>query len=573
MDLLNQLLLIGALLVFISIVASSAASRFGVPLLLVFLALGMLAGEDGLGGIDFDNYETAYLISTLALAVILFDGGMRTPISNFRVGLWPALSLSTVGVLLTALAVGLFAGLVLDLHWTQGLLLGAIVGSTDAAAVFSMLHSQGLQLKERVGATLEIESGINDPMAVFLTVMMIEIISIGEMEPGWWLLWEFGWQMGLGAVLGIAGGYTLLWIVNRLTLALGMYPLLVLSGGLVVFGITQTLGGSGYLAIYLAGLLLGNRPMHSRQNILRVHDGMAWLSQIVLFVLLGLLATPSAILADAWMAIAVAGMLIFIARPLATLLCLLPFRLAWREIVFIAWTGLRGAVPIILATFPLLVGLEGAQLYFNIAFFVVVTSLILQGGTLAPLSRVLRLQVPPQPAPVQRVELDIPEASGYELVTYHLTTVTPVLGKAVKQLRLPPCTRLVGVLRDGRFMEGDPGLILQNGDGVYIVCHENTLEQINQLFAAEPAPAKLDERGFFGEFILNGQATLGDVAMMYGLNIPPELADQTIAEHLAKSVRNRPVVGDRVKLDKVQLVVKSMDGGRIARVGISLHES
>lgn len=572
MDLLNQILFIGALLVFSSIVASSVASRFGVPLLLVFLALGMLAGEDGLGGINFDNYSTAYLISTLALAVILFDGGMRTPISSFRVGLWPALSLATAGVLITAVTVGLFAGFVLELHWTQGLLLGAIVGSTDAAAVFSMLHSHGLQLKERVGATLEIESGINDPMAVFLTIMMIEIISIGEVEPGWWLLGEFGWQMGLGALFGLAGGRALLWIVNRLTLAMGMYPLLVLSGGLVVFGITQILGGSGYLAIYLTGLVLGNHPMHSRQNILRVHDGMAWLSQIILFVLLGLLATPSAILADAWLAIAVAGMLIFIARPLAVWVCLVPFRLPWREITFISWTGLRGAVPIILATFPLLAGLEGAQHYFNIAFFVVVTSLILQGGTLAPMSRLLRLQVPPQPAPVQRVELDIPVASGYELVTYHLTTVTPVLGKALKQLRLPEDTRLVGILRNGTFMEGDPEMTLENNDGVYIVCHEQALEQINSLFAAEPVPAKLDERGFFGEFILDGQATLSDVAMMYSLDIAPEFRERTLAEHLSKSVRGRPVVGDRVRLDKVQLVVRKMEAGNIAKVAISLHD-
>lgn len=570
MDLLNQLLFVGALLVFSSIIASSAASRFGVPLLLVFMALGMLAGEEGLLGIEFNNYRIAYLISTLALAVILFDGGMRTPIGSFRVGLWPAVSLSTIGVLVTALITGLFAAHLLQLHWSQGLLLGAIVGSTDAAAVFSLLHSHGLQLKERVNATLEIESGINDPMAVFLTLMLIEIISLGETEIGWWVAGEFVWQMGLGAVIGIAGGHALLWVVNRLTLALGMYPLLVLSGGLVVYGFTLILGGSGYLAIYLTGLVLGNRPMHSRQNTLRVHDGMAWLSQIVLFVLLGLLAIPSAIVAGAWASISIALVLIFIARPVAAALCLLPFRLPWREIAFIAWTGLRGAVPIILATFPLLAGLESAQLYFNIAFFVVVASLILQGWTLAPLSRRLKLQVPPQPAPIQRVELDIPVASGYELVTYHLTSITPVLGKALKNLRLPEHARLVGVLRDGVFREGTPDMKLASHDGVYIVCPETALPQINSLFAAEPA--KPEERAFFGEFVLDGQATLSDIATMYGLNIPPDLYEQTLAEHLAKSVRNRPVIGDRVRLDKVQLVIKDMDGGKVTRVGISLHE-
>ncbi|MCS3902847.1 cell volume regulation protein A [Methylohalomonas lacus] len=572
MDFLNQLIFIGAVLLFTSIVASSAASRFGVPLLLVFLALGMLAGEDGFGGVNFDNYATAYLISTIALAVILFDGGMRTSIKSFRVGLRPALSLATVGVLITAVVTGLFTSYILGLHWMQGLLLGAIVGSTDAAAVFSLLHSHGLQLKERVGATLEIESGINDPMAVFLTIILIEMISAGEVAPGWWLAGAFAWQMGLGALLGIAGGYLLLAIINRLTLALGMYPLLVLAGGLMVYGLTNVLGGSGYLAIYLTGLLLGNQPMHSRQNILRVHDGMAWLSQIVLFVLLGLLASPSAIVADAIPAISAALVLIFVARPLATLVCLAPFRMPWREMLFIAWTGLRGAVPIILAIFPLLAGLDGAQHYFNIAFFVVVASLTLQGWTLAPLSRLLRLQVPPKPAPVQRVELDIPVASGYELVTYHLKEVTPVVGKPLKQLRLPEGSRLVGVLRDSSFLQSDGEMRLAQNDGVYIVCHEHTLEQLNKLFAAEATPAQLDDRGFFGEFVLDGQATLSDVAMMYGLQIPAELQSRTLAEHLTGSMRNRPVVGDRVRLDKVQLVVREMDDGRVARVGISLHD-
>lgn len=571
MDFLNLIIFVGAVLIFSSIIASSAASRFGVPLLLVFLALGMLAGEDGFGGINFDDYETAYLISTLALAVILFDGGMRTPVSSFRVALWPAMSLATLGVLATAIVTGLFTSYVMGLHWTQGLLLGAIVGSTDAAAVFSLLNTRGLQLKERVTATLEIESGINDPMAVFLTLMLIEIISIGDVEPGWWLLGQFVWQMGVGAVLGIAGGHILLMIVNRLSLALGMYPLLVLSGGLVVYGLTLLFDASGFLAIYLAGLMIGNKPVHSRQNILRVHDGMAWLSQIILFVLLGLLASPSAIIDDAIPAMSVALVLIFIARPLATGICLLPFRLPWREMLFIAWTGLRGAVPIILATFPLLAGLSGAQVYFNIAFFVVVASLILQGWTLAPLSRWLKLRVPPRPAPVQRIELDIPVASGYELVTYYLTDVAPVIGKPLKNLRLPSHTRLVGVLRDNSFLESDAEMTLAPKDGVYIVCHEQTLDQLNRLFAAEAWPAQLDERGFFGEFSLDGEVILSDVAMMYGLHISPELANRTLSEHLSRSVRNRPVIGDRVRLDKVQLVVRQMSGGEITKVGISLH--
>lgn len=571
MDLLNQIILIGVLLVFLSIVASSAASRFGMPLLLVFLVLGMLAGEDGPGGIDFDDYETAYLISTLALAIILFDGGMRTPIGSFRIGLWPAASLATLGVVITAIVTGLSTSHVLQLHWTQGLLLGAIVSSTDAAAVFSLLHSRGLEIKERVAATLEIESGINDPMAVFLTITLVEIIELGQRNLDWWVAGSFFWQMGIGGLVGVAGGFGLLWIINRLTLAMGMYPLLALSGGLVIYGLTLLFGGSGYLAIYLAGLIIGNKPMHSRHNILRVHDGMAWLSQIVLFVMLGLLATPSAILADAWVASAIALVLIFFARPLAAAFCLMPFRLPWQEIVFIAWTGLRGAVPIILATFPLLAGLEKAPLYFNVAFFVVVFSLVLQGWTLAPLARGLDLRVPSVPKPIQQVELDIPEASSYELVAYHLTGKTPVLGMSLKTLRLPDNTRLVGVLRQGRFIGASGELSLEKGDGIYLVGHEASLEQLNQLFAAQQIHS-LGERDILGEFTLDGQAILNDIALMYGLELPETISGRTLAEHLARSVHTRPVVGDRVKLDKVQLVVRKVEEGKITKVGIRLHK-
>ncbi|MBN2887388.1 MAG: potassium/proton antiporter, partial [Chromatiaceae bacterium] len=408
MELTNQIILIGSLVFFASVLAGVVTSRIGAPLLLVFLLIGMLLGEQGLGGIVFHDIQLAHLVGSLALALILFDGGLVTPARQFRVGLGPALVLATLGVLLTSGLTGLFAAWWLDLHWMEGLLLGAIVGSTDAAAVFSLLHASGLELKQRVGATLEIESGTNDPMAVFLTIALIELLASAAPYPGLMVLVEFARQMGLGAALGVAGGLGLVALVNRLNMAPGLYPLALMAGGLSLFGLTSVLGGSGFLAIYLAGLVIGNRPLQFSQHIKRFHDGIARLAQIGMFLMLGLLVTPSHLLAVAPAALLVAAVLILIARPLAVMLCLLPFRFPWREQVFIGWVGLRGAVPIVLALFPLLAGLEHASIYFDIVFFVVLVSLLVQGWTLATAARLLRLEVPPTTHVVQRVELEIP---------------------------------------------------------------------------------------------------------------------------------------------------------------------
>lgn len=405
MDYWNLAILVGALILLISIVASDISSRLGAPLLFVFLLLGMLAGEEGPGGIRFDDVETAYMIGTLALAVIIFDGGMRTRRETFRVALWPAVSLATLGVVITAVLVGVFAAWILKLHWLQGLLIGAIVGSTDAAAVFSLLRNAGLSLKERVAATLEIESASNDPMAIFLTVTVIGLLAAGHSGFDAAVLLSLLQQFGIGAALGLGGGRALVWLINRLTLASGLYPLLAIAGGLIIFAATAQIGGSGFLAIFMAGLVLGNSKLHSAQNILRVHDGLAWLSQIVMFVILGLLATPSDLISVAGPALAIAAFLMLVARPVAVMVGLLPFRLPWREQLFISWVGLRGAVPVVLALFPLIYGTEHARLYFNVAFFIVLVSLLLQGWTIAVTARWLRLEVPPAIEPLQRVSM------------------------------------------------------------------------------------------------------------------------------------------------------------------------
>jgi len=570
MELTTHLILLGAMFLFASILASAASSRLGAPLLLVFLLLGMLAGEDGPGGIRFSDIQTTHLIGTVALAIILFDGGLRTRAETFRVGLWPALSLATAGVVITAAVVGLFAAWAFDLDWTRGLLVGAIVGSTDAAAVFSVLHAHGMELKQRVGATLEIESGVNDPMAVFLTIVFVELLAAGHHGMSWTIATQFVMQMGLGAVLGVAAGAGLGWLINRLTLVTGLYPLFAIAGGLGTFGIVSALGGSGFLAIYLAGLVLGNRRLHEAQNILRVHDGLAWLSQIVMFLVLGLLVTPSALLDLAGPALAVSLVLILAARPLAVWVSLLPFRFPQREQVYIAWVGLRGAVPIVLALFPLLAGLPDAKLYFNVAFFVVLVSLLVQGWTVVPMAKWLDLQLPASQGATQRVNLDVAEHYDLEFIGYRVTGDSSALGEMPAHLHLPDEARVLTVIRGDKNLAPGEVSALAVGDYVYLLAPGAVVQELDRLFAARVQPDHLEEHLFFGDFVLNGDARLGDVGAMYGFQVDADIAARTLAEHLSKVFRARPVVGDRTKLGSVELVVREMQGEAIGKVGMRL---
>ncbi len=570
MDFTTQFILLGAVFLLASIIMSAAVSRVGAPLLLVFLVLGMLAGEEGPGGIRFDNVQAAHLVGTIALAIILFDGGLRTRAETFRVGLWPAVSLATIGVVITAAITGVFAAWAFQLSWLQGLLIGAIVGSTDAAAVFSLLHVRGMELKQRVAATLEIESGVNDPTAVFLTISLIGLLSAGHAEVKGAILWDFAKQMTIGAVGGVATGYALAWLINRLNLVSGLYPLLAMAGGLATFGAATVLGGSGFLAIYLTGLVLGNHRLHSAQNILRVHDGLAWLAQIIMFLVLGLLVTPSALLDHAWLALAVALVLMLVARPVAVLISLLPFRFPRREQAYISWVGLRGAVPIILALFPLLAGLEHAQLYFNTAFFVVLVSLLVQGWTVAQVAYWLDLQVPASRGPVQRVNLDVPGQFEQEFVGYRVTAEAAAVGQSPRELYLPEGARVLTIIRGERSVPVDQVETLQPDDYVYLVAPGRAVGALDNLFAAMPQPDYLEEHHFFGDFALKGDARLGDVSAAYGFEIDPAIASRTLAEHLAQVFKRRPVVGDRHRFGNVEFVVREMQHGVITLVGLQL---
>ncbi|MGD9786344.1 MAG: potassium/proton antiporter [Sulfuricellaceae bacterium] len=570
MDFSNQVILLGAVLLLLSIFASAASSRVGMPLLLAFLLLGMLAGEDGPGGIHFSNFQAAHLIGSLALAVILFDGGMRTRVETFRVALYPALSLATIGVALTSLVTGLFAAWVLGFGWMEGLLVGAIVGSTDAAAVFSLLRYQGMALKQRVGATLEIESGSNDPMAVLLTVLLIEALAAGQEGLGWNMLGEFLRQMGLGVAAGAAGGKAIAWVVNRLELEQGLYALLTVGGGVSLFAATSLAGGSGFLAIYLAGLVLGNSRVRATDSIRRIHDGLAWLSQIGMFLMLGLLVTPSALLPVAPQAMLIALVLMFVARPIAVWLCLLPYRFPLREQVYIAWVGLRGAVPIILATFPLLAGLEHAHAYFNVTFFVVLMSLVMQGWTLAPLAHRLGLEVPPSPEPMQRVEFSADGPVDVDLLGYRLAPGSSAVGQELGRLPLPENVFPATLIRAGRAIFLSGGIRLKAGDSLYLAAPREAEVLLNRLFAS-PSTGELSPGAFFGDFVLNGDADMAALALLYGFEPPPEAAGLRLSAYLDRAFRRRPVVGDRVVQGRVEFVVREMERGRITQVGMKLR--
>ncbi|MGF1640309.1 MAG: potassium/proton antiporter [Rhodospirillales bacterium] len=560
-------LLIGAGLVFVAVLTSLIAFRIGAPLLLVFLALGLVAGEDGLG-LRFDDAALAYQAGGVALAVILFDSGFGTKLSAFRAAAAPAIVLATLGVVLTAALVGIAAHVILGFPWLSALMIGAIIGSTDAAAVFFLLRVGRITLRERIRSTLEIESGSNDPMAIFLTVTLLDLWLVGGgHETIDLMLAAFARQMGLGVALGLIGGFVIVHIVNRLELEQGLYPVLVIAASLLVFATAGSLDGSGFLAAYVAGLYAGNRPLKVKAPLRRFQDGLTWLAQIAMFLVLGLLATPSQFAAIAVPAVVLALVLTLVARPLAVWLCLLPFRFRPAETAFVAWVGLRGAVSILLAILPLAAGHPDGQDLFNIAFIIVLVSLLVQGWTVRPMARWLRLIVPQSIGPVQRVEIDLPGTALHELVVYRVVGDSPVARGA----RVPRWARPSLVIRDGHSIRYQFAGRLQPGDDVYIFTGPQYIRLLDRLFAS-PAILAEDDKDFFGEFVIEASKTIDELAASYDIateNLDPAM---TLDALIRSRLGGLAEIGDRVGLGEIELVVRDLAAdGRVANIGLAVQ--
>jgi cell volume regulation protein A len=573
MELAHHLILIGAGLVVLSIFAGLVSSRIGAPLLLVFLALGMLAGEDGPGGLRFGDFDEAYLAGSLALAIILFDGGLRTTRQHFQVAWAPSLPLATIGVVLTAIVTGAAAALLLDLHWAQGMLVGSIVASTDAAAVFFILHLRGLHLRERVAATLEVESGLNDPMAIFLTILGVHLLQAGMLEVSWATAGEvsalFLRQIVGGTALGIIGGVALLRLINRLDIAPGLYPILALAAAMLIFAIAQTLETSGFLAIYLVGFILGSRRHRATQLIARFSDGISWLAQILMFLMLGLLVTPSSLLPDVLPSIGVALVLIFIARPIAVWLCLIPFRFTPRERAFIAWVGLRGAVPIFLATIPVLAGVEGGFVFFSVAFVVVLTSMIVQGWTVPVLARRLGLELPPLPQAPVHAELDLPGSSDRGMAAYTVQPFSMAARRRLDRIRLPDGIAIVSIIRDGKMQRVEDIARLAPNDYVLIMAPAEQMGTLDRLFAPGLQRSGRSHREeMVGEFVLDGAANLGAIADLYDFPVPSALRHLTVGRFMRLMLGGKARPGSRLHVGEVDLTVRAVEEGRIVKVGL-----
>jgi potassium/hydrogen antiporter len=472
-----QALLIGAVLLILSVVVSKVSDRFGVPALLLFLALGMLAGSDGPGGIPFEDYALSQAVGTVALIFILFSGGMDTRWESVRPVLWHGIALSTFGVLITAVITALFAQALLGLTLAQGLLLGAIVSSTDAAAVLSVLRSRGVNLVRQLKPVLELESGSNDPMAVFLTLAAIQWL----MQPATSaadLAIRFVMQMSLGAAIGAALGLAAGALINRLRLGYdGLYPALTVALVLLTYGLSEVAGGNGFLAAYLAGIVLGNRSFLHKRSLLHFHDGLAWLMQITMFLLLGLLVFPSRLVSVAGAGLLFTACLVLIARPVSVFLSLLPSRFTPREKLFLSWVGLRGAVPIILATYPLLANVPGASVIFDMVFFVVLVSVLLQGTSISQVARLLG--VAQRPAPRTPALLPQTDAClGNNLRELRLSEHSPAGGKAIVDLGLPEGLLVVLVGRGEEWLVPSGATVLQPGDNLLVLADEELLRDV-----------------------------------------------------------------------------------------------
>ena len=482
----ENILLIASVLVFISVLAGKTSFRIGVPTLILFLAVGMLAGSEGIGKIPFDDPGLAQFIGIVALNFILFSGGFETDWNSVKPIMWQGIALSVAGVLLTALSVGIFVWWVTDFTIFEGLLLGAIVSSTDAAAVFSILRSKSLALKGHIRPTLEFESGSNDPMAYILTIVFIGLIQNGE-QSFWAVLLMFFTHLLLGGAFGYLFGLGSKFVINHIRLDYeGLYPVLSITLMILTYSVTTAVGGNGFLAVYISALYLGHQDLMHKRTIIKMFDGLAWLMQIILFVVLGLLVFPSHIVPVIGIGLLVSAFLIFVARPVSTFLILAFFRVRTRTKLFISWVGLRGAVPIVFATYPLMAGLEKAEMIFNIVFFISLTSVLLQGTTVPLVAKWLHVSLPARVKSVTAADVLLSEPMNSEFAEFTIAPESVVAGMKIIDLGFPQNARIAMIKRENKYLIPDGMTVIQPGDRLIVLAgSKNILDAVTECLLSD----------------------------------------------------------------------------------------
>ncbi|WP_153556292.1 potassium/proton antiporter [Roseimaritima sediminicola] len=513
----ESLILFTGVLLLLGIASNTFSTRMGVPVLFLFLVVGMLAGSEGVGGIEFEDYSLAYAIGTVALSIILFDGGLRTPLHTVRSVWKPAAVLATLGVVITAVITGLAASWILQISLLEGLLLGSIVGSTDASAVFSVLGSGGVNIRRKLADILELESGSNDPMAIFMTVGLIQVLT-NSMPLGVGLAMLFVNQLVIGCVAGCAVGYGGVWVLRNVQLgAAGLYPVLATALALLAFGLAAILGGSGFLAVYLTGIVIGNQRPIFHRGILLFHDAAAWICQILMFMTLGLLSFPSRLLEASGVALLISAVLIFVARPIAVFLCGGMFRFSLREMSFLSLVGLKGAVPITLATFPMLAGLSGADQVFDTVFFVVLVSALIQGWPLPLVARLLKAEEPARFRPPVSLEISSLHNVDGDIVDYTVDASCPAAGRQIKELALPDGVVVALLVRGTEIIPPQGRTRVLVGDNVIVVLRPAVRALVDRVFT--PRPADAIQLPAAVEFPLRGSIRVRDLEQFYGLRM------------------------------------------------------
>ncbi|EDL65420.1 potassium/proton antiporter [Bacillus sp. SG-1] len=477
----DYFILLTALLLCAGVITTKFSTRLGVPALVLFILVGMITGSDGLGFIYFDNARLTQMIGVLALIIILFEGGLQTKISTVKAVAKPALSLATAGVLITTTVVAVAAKLILGVSWLEGFLFGSIVGSTDAAAVFAVL--KGKNVKGKLGSILEVESGTNDPMAVFLTIFFIELLTVDK--PVYFLLaGSFFWQMGIGLLLGIIIGKAGSFFINRINLdSSGLYPVFTMAFALLAYSITDLLNASGLLAVYVAAMVIGNKELTYRHSIFKFNEGFAWMMQILMFVILGLLVFPAQLFT--WEVVGkgllLSAILIFVARPIAVFVSMIKMNYQLNEKIFLSWAGLRGAVPIVLATFPLIAGLENSQMIFNVVFFVVLTSALIQGSTISKFAAKLGLTGSTKAEPAHSLELISIGKADAEILEAEVNEEMPIVGKSLADISFPKDVLINAVIRGADLVTPYGETVIQKGDILYILVSRNSKRELKEM--------------------------------------------------------------------------------------------